>query len=76
MNIKSKTFPVVAQMFMCLTLVSIVLVNVTMAKTFFLPDVTTDQRGISRLQRKPFDIGAFESFNVSIIPFLTPLLFE
>ena len=42
----------------------------------FLPDVTTDQRGISRLQRKPFDIGAFESFNVSIIPFLTPLLFE
>jgi len=47
-----------------------------MAKTFFLPDVTTDQRGISRLQRKPFDIGAFESFNVSIIPFLTPLLFE
>ncbi len=40
----------------------------------YLMNITADQRGISRPQRKSFDIGAFEAVNISIVPFITPLL--
>ncbi len=39
-----------------------------------LPNISTDQRGILRPQRKLFDIGSFEAFNISIVPFIAPLL--
>lgn len=40
----------------------------------YLMNITADQRGISRPQRKAYDIGAFEAVNISIVPFVTPLL--
>lgn len=40
----------------------------------YLMNITADQRGVSRPQRKAFDIGAFEAVNISIVPFITPLL--
>ncbi len=42
----------------------------------YLVEITTDQRGILRPQRRSFDIGAFEAFNISIIPFIAPLLLK
>lgn len=42
----------------------------------YLPDITVDQRGIARPQRKAFDIGAFEAIEFSIVPLFTPLLFN
>ena len=41
-----------------------------------LPNIRTDQRGVPRPQRKLFDIGAFEAKSISIVPFITPLLFN
>ena len=40
----------------------------------YLMNITADQRGISRPQRKAFDIGAFEAVNISIVPVIIPLL--
>ncbi len=39
-----------------------------------LPNISSDQRGIPRPQRKLHDIGSVEAFNISIIPFIAPLL--
>jgi hypothetical protein len=40
----------------------------------YLLEIAVDQRGVPRPQRKSFDIGAFEAFNISIAPFVAPLL--
>jgi len=39
-----------------------------------LPNISTDQRGLARPQRKAFDIGAFEAGEMSVVPLVTPLL--
>jgi hypothetical protein len=41
-----------------------------------LANITADQRGVLRPQRKSFDIGAFEAFNISIAPLIAPLLLK
>lgn len=42
----------------------------------YLKNITVDQRGISRPQRMAFDIGAFEATYMSLVPCITPLLFN
>lgn len=41
-----------------------------------LPNISTDQRGTPRPQRESSDIGSFEAKNISIVPFIAPLLFN
>ena len=40
----------------------------------YLVEIVTDQRGVPRPQGGLFDIGAYEAFDVSIVPFIAPLL--